>query len=250
MELDNLSPEVRVMYETFDSWNESNWESTLSNHDEEMKNLLVKLNLFSIWTDTLSDIDAAAKLLPEIFYDAYMAIHFAAMGSYRYANMCLRSELETTLRLVFFSTHPVEFKWWGAGKDMFEITGKNHVWGKDYNYFTHLEKVSEFNLKCRDSEKLFIKVKKSYKNLSSYVHTSSRAFQTSPGSISPKYNIGLFRGLKSEFIDIQNYIHIILILAFFDEFKNSSGPNQNDIIEYGIDYELYKQNILEIIREG
>ena len=246
MDLDNLSPEVKGLYETFDSWNKSNWDSTLSNHDEEMKNLLDKLNLFNIWTDTLSDNDAAAKLLPEIFYDSYMAIHFAAMGLYRYANMCLRSELETTLRLVFFSTHPVEFGWWSEGKDLFEITGKNHVWGSDYNYFIHLEKVSEFNSKC--TEKLFDKVKKSYKKLSSYVHTSSRAFQTSPGSISPKYNIGLLRGLKSEFIDIQNYIHIILILAFFDEFKNSSGPNQDDIIESGIDYEYYKQKILEIIQ--
>ena len=247
MELNDVSPEVKGLYKTFELWNKSNWESTLSNHDEEMKNLLDKLNLFSIWTDTLSYNDVATKLLPEIFYDSYMAIHFAAMGLYRYANMCLRSELETTLRLVYFSTHPVEFRWWNNGKEPYEITGKNHVWGSDYNYFIHLEKVSEFNSKC--TEKLFDKVKKSYKKLSSYVHTSSRAFQTSPGSISPKYEIGFFRGLKSEFIDIQDYIHIILILAFFDEFKSASKRNRDEIIENGINYQPYKNNILEIIEE-
>ena len=249
MELDNLSPEVRGLYETFDSWNKSNWELTLSKHDEEMKNLLDKLNLFSIWTDTLSEIDAAAKLLPEIFYDAYVAIRFAAMGLYKYANMSLRSELETTLRLVFFSTHPVEFKWWNEGDKIFGITGKNHVWGDNYNYFIHLEKVSEFISKCDDNENLFTNVKKSYSTLSSYVHTSSRAFQTSPGSISPRYNIGLFKGLKSEFIKIQDYIHIILILTFFNEFKSGSQSDQGKIIEYGINNEHYNDKILEIIQE-
>lgn len=248
MELDELSPEVRGLYETFDSWNKSNWESTLSNHDEEMKNLLDKLNLFSTWTDILSDNDVATKLLPEIFYDSYMAIHFAAMGLYRYANMCLRSELETTLRLVFYSTHPVEFGWWSEGKDLYEITGKNNVWGNDYNYFKHLENVSEFNLKCKGSEEIFTKVKESYKKLSSYVHASSRTFQTSPGSISPKYNIGLFKGLKSVFIDIQDYIHIILILTFFNEFKSASQPDQDKIIEYGISNKHYKDKILEFIQ--
>ena len=250
MELDNISLESRSLYETFDSWNESNWKLTLSNHDEEIKNLLDKLNLFSIWTDTLSDNDAAAKLLPEIFYDSYMAIHFTAMGLYRYANMCLRSELETTLRLVFFSTHPIEFMWWREGKDMFEITGKNHVWGNNYNYFIHLDKVSEFNLKCRDSKKLFVKVKESYKNLSSYVHTSSSAFQTSPGSISPKYNVDLFEDLESVFVDIQDFIHIILILAFFNQFKCASIQNQNAIIEFGINHKFYKKKILEITQES
>lgn len=249
MELDDLSHEVRVMYKTFDSWNKSNWKSTLSKHDEEVKNLLDKLNLFSIWTDTLSDNDAATKLLPEIFYDSYMAIHLAAMGLYKYANMCLRSELETTLRLVFFSAHPVEFKWWSEGKKIFGITGKKHVWGDDYNYFIHLDKVKEFHTKCGENEKLFTNVKKSYDILSTYVHTSSRAFQTSPGSISPRYNLGLFNGLKTEFIKIQDYIHTILILTFFNEFNSTSRQNKDDIINYGINYASYKKIILEIIEE-
>ncbi|MCX9009790.1 MAG: hypothetical protein OIN66_01590, partial [Candidatus Methanoperedens sp.] len=203
---------------------------------------------FSIWTDTLSENDAASKLLPEIFSDTYMAIHFAAMGLYKYANMCLRSELENTLRLVFFSTHPVEFKWWSEGKKIFGITGKKHVWGDDYRYFENLEKIKIFDSKVGSTDKLFIKVQDYYNTLSSYVHTSSSSFQTRPGSISPKYQIGLFSAWYSAFNKMQDNIHIILILTFFTEFKSASQHNQDDIITNGINYQNYKEKILEIIQ--
>jgi len=240
------------MHKAYIKWSSNNFDKTLSKHSKETEKMINKISAFDLWSDCLHDNNAAKKLIPEIFWDAYMSIIFSTLSLYKYAYMCLRSQLETTLRLVYFSSHPIEFNWWQEENKWYK--GKliiNRVWGKGYDYFENLEFIKLFENKCRKDMQLFAngnKLRKLYQNLSQYVHSSARSLQTAATRLSPKYKISEFNKWKKSFSDLHEYINIIFILTFFSFFKKMTNAGKNEIVKKGIKGRQYKELIKEIVK--
>lgn len=247
----NLPPNTKTMYESQEKWRTKASEGTLLAHKDEIEDLLEKANLFDLWSNSLQGSEAARRLIPEIFMDAYMSIHFACYGLYKYANVCLRSQLETTLRLIYFSTHPVEFEWWRAGNEWYRAGLRTRdVWGEGYGYFEQLENVKKFEERCDEGQRLFQhakKVTKIYQTLSTYVHSGVFSLQTKPDQFSPRYKIDEFSKWKSNFKEIQSYIHALLVLGFSKEFKKMSQVNQERVVGVGIESSHHREKLKEVI---
>jgi len=246
MKISELPTLTKAMFNSQKKWSKNNWNSALEKHCSDTENLLEKINIFDIWSNALQDSEPTKKLIPEIFVDAYIAIHFACMGLYKYAYVCLRSQLETGLRLVYFSAHSIEFRWWLDGNEWYRSGLQKDVWGEGYNYFANLEFIKKFDKELGKNKTLFASVKNSYSKLSRYVHSSPESFQTKPGSISPKYNIGQFRIWLAMSNEILTYINVIFILSFYDKFKDFSATQQKTILEKGVGNKKYKTKLKEI----
>lgn len=249
--LSSLPDNTKIMHESQEKWRNKNWKETLEEHKSGIEKVIEKINLFDIWSNSLQDNDAAERLIPEIFMDGYISIHFAGYGLYKHANICLRSQLETTLRLIYFSTHPVEFNWWCKGNEWYRKgLATRDVWGEKYEYFKELEYVKEFEKKCNEDRRLFQegkRVNKVYQKLSKYVHTSAFSFQTKPDDFSPKYKVEEFERWIDNFKEIQEYINILFILGFSKEFEKSSNTSQEKIKEIAIESSHYKEKLKEAL---
>src|SRR3989304_7886553 len=140
----NLPELTKSMYVAQQNWSAQNWKDTLLKHSKEVEELFKKIKVYDLWENILRDKHGSVSndLIPEIRMDAILSVHFACMGLYKQANVCLRAQLETALRLVHFSTHPVEFKWW---RDGIVDLGGQEWWGKGYDYFCRLVKVKGFH---------------------------------------------------------------------------------------------------------
>jgi len=246
----DLPPNTTTMYESQEKWRTKASQETLSAHKDEIENLLEKANLFDIWSNSLQGSEAARRLIPEIFMDGYMSIHFACYGLYKYANICLRSQLETTLRSIYFSTHPVEFKWWCAGNEAYRAGLRTRdVWGEGYGYFEQLENVKSFEEICDEGQRLFQharKVPKIYQTLSTYVHSGVFSLQTKFDQFSPRYKIDEFCKWMSNFKEIQGFIHILLVLGFLEEFRQMSQVNRARILGVGVDSPHHREKLKKV----
>lgn len=246
----DLPDNVRVMHESQENWRKKAWEETLKKHKNELEKMLEKMNLFDVWSDALQQNEATKRLLPEIFMDGYLAIHFAGYGLYKYANICLRSQLETALRLIYFSTHPIEFNWWCSGNESYRSGLANKdVWGEGYQYFQELDHVKQFERKCSEAQRLFRggkKVSNIYKKLSTYVHSGMFSLQTKPDEFSPRYKIADLRHWCGNFNEIQLYINLLLILGFLKEFRKMREGEKNRILQVGISTN-YRSKLQEML---
>lgn len=246
----NLPGNLKTMYESEKKWRTKAWGESLNKHKDELERMLEKVNLLDIWSDGLRSSEASRPLLQEIFMDAYISIHLTCYGLYKYANICLRSELETTLRLIYFSTHPVEFNWWHSGNEWYRSGLANKdVWGEGYKYFQELEHVKKFESKCNKGLRLFCdgkKVSNIYKKLSAYVHSGTFSFQTKPDQFSPQYKTTDFKHWSSNFNEVQEYINTLLILGFLKEFRQISEGDKKRILEVGIN-NSYRTILKEIL---
>ncbi|MBA7524866.1 hypothetical protein ES705_17011 [subsurface metagenome] len=234
---------TKSTYESQQRWIDKNWQDTLKKHYRETEVLLNKIGIFDVWKNMLSSKygQVVNELMPEIFMDAYISLHFACMGLYKQAYVSLRAQQETVLRLVYFSTHPVEFNWWHSGSGWYrDFLRTRDVWGEGYVYFEQLDQVKNFERVCKF--KLFNIVKSKYKGLSIYVHSGVGSFQTTPARFSPKYKLGDFKKWVSSFKEVQSYINIILILGFALEFKGVRVNIQRKILK-AIDKIKYKQGL-------
>lgn len=250
----NDLPELtKTMHKSQEKWRTENWNQTLDKHKKEIEELLQKVSVFDVWSNSLQDNEAAKKLIPEIFIDGYISLHFTCFGLYKYANICLRSQLETALRLIYFSTHPVEFDWWCKGNEWYRKGLRaRDVWGEGFKYFTQLEYVKKFEKNCKKEKRLFQesqKIKKIYRKLSGYVHTSALAFQTKPEEllISPKYQLGEFKRWSKSFVEVQEYINILLVLSFYREFGKLGETNQERIEKIGIETSHYRKTLKKVL---
>lgn len=250
----NDLPELtKTMHESQEKWRSETWNQTLSKHKEEIEKLLQKISVFDIWSNSLQNNEAAKKLIPEIFIDSYISLHFACFGLYKYANICLRSQLETVLRLIYFSTHPVEFDWWCKGNEWYrEGLKSKDVWGEGFKYFAQLDYIKKFEKRCEKQKRLFHeaqKINKTYKKLSGYVHSSALAFQTKPEEllISPKYDLEEFKRWIRSFKEVQEHINILLILSFHREFKKLSKTNREKIGKIGVESSYYWKILGEVL---
>lgn len=245
-------PELtKAMHESQERWRSETWNQTLSNHREEIEKILQKMSIFDIWSNILQDDRVAKILIPEIFMDAYVSIHFAGYGLYKYAYVCLRSELETTLRLVFFSTHEVEFKWWSEGNEWYKESVAGDVWGRGYVYFEQLYTIKKFEKSCDSNRKLFggrkVGIRGIYKTLSRFIHSGAGHFQTRPDRVSPKYKSGEYKEWIKTFRRVQEYINILLVLGFPEHFKNLSGAKQEKIKTIGLESSDYREILEEVL---
>ena len=238
----NVSDESNDLFRTYELWSTSNWEQSLQKHDKIIMELINKIKLFNIWTHILIKHNTAKNFLPEIFFDAYTSIHYSCMGLYKYANMCSRSELENSLRLVYFSTHPIEYGWW-----LKEKSTSTNPW-KDWGYFSKLEKVQLFNSSLTHNQKFEDSVRNCYKNLSEAVHTNKKDFQTRSGEIKPKYALSQFKPWEGKFRDVQTQIHTIFILNFTMEFNTLDKSEKREIINYGIDFPQYRKILRKLVQ--
>jgi hypothetical protein len=233
-----LSELTGKMYDNQKKWESQIYQKTLGKHFSEIESLLGKMNLFDIWSNCLQRDGAAKKLIPEMYIDAYTSISLACFGFYKYAYMCLRSELETALNLIYFSKHPVEFAWWLQGSAWYrELTGGSHSWGKSYGYFIRLPNFKKFEKKCKEHLKLFqgrANIGKEYQRLSEFIHSGASFFQTGPERISPEYNVGKFKQWCSEWNKVQSYVNIILAIEFVGELKSPDAENCKSIVNLGV----------------
>lgn len=234
----NLKSLTKKIHESQQKWRNNNWTKTLSEHGDEIEEILEKISIFNKWENKLKSNKVAKKLFPEIFIDAFSSVHFTCFGFYKYANMCLRSELETTLRLVFFSTHPIEFKWWINGNNAYKtiLNPAKDVWGQGFHYFENLENVQKFEKKCIDEKKIppTKKLKDLYSILSQFIHSSAGYFQSSPKEFSPAYKLGEFKKWYDKFKKIQTCINTLLALCFSDIIKEMSESSRDIILTKGI----------------
>lgn len=224
---DRLPRLTKIMYDSQQKLNTRNWEDTLKANYREIEKLLLAVSIFDIWRNKLARQygDVARDLIKETFMDAYMSVHFSCMALYKQAHVSLRTELETALRLVYFTTHPTEFRWWHEDKDYFK--GK-HVWGNDYEYFMHLDEIHSFTTKVKIQ--LFDEIRKTYKKLSKYVHGSFPSFQTTIQGVAPAYKLREFRKWVTRFKEVQKYVNVVLTLGFGTDFKSLSVDKQRKIL--------------------
>ena len=247
--INNLNSLTKKIHESQKKWRDNNWKKSLDEHGDEIEEILEIISVFNKWENKLRNEDVAKKLFPEIFIDAFASVHFSCFGFYKYANMCLRSELETTLRLIFFSTHPVEFKWWLGGNKAYKniLNPARDVWGQKFHYFENLENVKKFEENCSDNKKVFStsKFNNFYYFLSQFIHTSAGHFQSRPGKFSPIYSLEEFKQWSSKFKEAQTYINILLTLSFSDVFKDMSANARDLVLSKGIGNE-YKDVVKNI----
>lgn len=240
---DKLPQLTKIMYESQQRLNTKNWEDTLKANYREVEKLLVMASIFDTWRNTLEQKygDVFRDLIKETFMDSYMSIHFACMALYKQAHVSLRAELETALRLLYFSSHPVEFKWWRDDKDYFK--GK-HVWGDDYDYFMHLDEIRSFNIKVK--VQLFNEIRSIYKTLSKYVHGSFPSFQTTIQGVAPVYKLSEFKKWVDRFKKVQKYVNTVLALGFAEDFKSFGVDNQRKILKV-IENTAYKKGLKQTL---
>ena len=246
----DLPPNIKAMCDSEEKWRDKALQGTIAAHKEDIEKLLEKANLFDIWSNQLQDSDAAKRLIPEIFMDAYTSIHFACYGLYKYAHICLRTQLETSLRLIYFSTHTVEFQWWLVGNEWYRAGLRTReVWGEGYGYFEQLPRIKRFEEICDEANRLFQnarKVPKIYQTLSTYVHSGVFSFQTKSDLFSPTYRIEEFYKWHGNFAEVQSYINILLALAFEDRFCKMTKANKEKIINIGVE-SVYHQELIKNI---
>lgn len=249
--LRNLGIETRNMHKYQAVWRNRNWQKTLSKHGAEIEEFLGRLNTLDIWLNKLQCHKTAKELIPEMWMDGYVSITFGGMGLYKYANMALRSSLETALRLVYFSKHTIEFDWWKKESRWYLDYNWNDVWGKRYEYFEKLELFKEFEQECAPDKGLFKKdagncLGKLYDSLSGSIHTRAGRFQTSPSTFSPKYVEEKYRHWMDYFVKTHTYINVLFALGYHDELKSMRTADSAKILDVGIGTE-YKTIIQKVV---
>jgi hypothetical protein len=211
-----------------------NVEDSLLDKSSEIENALTRADLIAEWKAVLHDKygDLSDALIDEIFIDVWLSVNFACTGLYKQAHVCLRASLEMTLRLVYFSKHPIEYSWWCDGKSE-DLKDKNSR-GEDRSYFGRLESFQKFEKTAKKSgkavPKLIDKIKNEYSQLSKYVHGNKDRFQTGK-KISPKYVMGEFNKWNKHFNDIITYMNTVLMLGFSEEVKAKNLATKKKLLK-------------------
>ena len=234
----NLPEMLKAMIQSQHKWLGVTQNTTLAKHKRRIENMLVKMNLLDLWSNRLGSTDVARKLIPEIYTDGIVSIHLATFGLYKYANSCLRSQLENTLRLVYFFTHQVEFGWWSKGDEWYVSGIRNKdVWGEGYKYFEELESIKKFEKLCGNRPGLFKgdrNVRALHKSLSKHVHSAAYFLQTRSHRISPSYRMDEFSIWASNADRAFEHINELLAVGLLEEFKAMNDPDRERILRVAV----------------
>ncbi|SRR6266498_748004 len=245
----DLPDKTKTLHTTQNRWRKKNWEDTLKNEANDLEDLLSLIDVFDIWKNRLPKDDATKSLSREIFADAYMSIHLACFGLYKNAYMSLRSQLETAMRLIYFSSHLMEYKLWQDGDEKWigELLKGSDVWGQNFKYFMYISEVNQLEEKLQQGLKLIngsAKIKEIHGKLSKHVHSGGPFLQTRRGHLSPKYSQAEFDSWSGIYKDVQKYINVLFALCFSDSFKKMPADESDLILNLAIgsDYkDLVKQ---------
>lgn len=244
---------LKAIHDSQNKWREQNWQKTLQDHSAELESLLDMVNVLHLWPNAVGGVEVSKKLLPEIVMDFFTSLHFACWGLYKSAHMCLRAGLETTLRLVYLSTHPVEYQWWLEGKEWYREGSpvRQDVWGPGYRYFTMLPGIKVFDKACDESRKLFgsksAGIGELQSDLSKHIHSGPEQFQTEVNRISPQYDIGRFKRWLKRAKKALTFINIILALSFKDAFCDMHPEDREKIIDKGIADDDYRDKLKDVL---
>jgi hypothetical protein len=226
---------IKTTHESQNHWRKKNWENTLNKHKDELESLLKKINTLNKWSNKLQGNKSSVQLIPEIFIDGYTSLHFACFGLYKYAHICLRSEIETALRLVFFFQHPIEYEWWCNGNRWFlETLHQTDVWGRGYVYFEQLNNIKKFNSLCDKDKQLLSEITKIHKELSKSIHSGAGYLQSRSDRISPEYSLEKYNIWIQTIFRVQTYINTLFILGFSEEFKEMGKSDRKEILQIGV----------------
>jgi hypothetical protein len=251
--ISDLPDKTKTMHSTQNRWRKRNWEDTLKNEANDLEDLLSLIEVFDIWKNRLPKDDATKSLSREIFADAYMSIHLAGFGLYKNAYMSLRSQLETAMRLIYFSNHLLEYKLWQDGDEKWigDLLKGSDVWGQNFKYFLYIPEVNQLEDKLQQGLKLIngsAKLKEIYSKLSKHVHSGGPFLQTRKGHLSSKYSQAEFDSWIEIYKDVQKYINILFALCFSDYFKKMPADERDSILNLaiGVDYKDFVKQICEI----
>ena len=131
---------------------DKNVTEALLHNPTKIENALKKVSVVATWKRTLAAKHKVVsdELVNEIFRDLWLSTNFACMSLYKQAHVSLRAALETTLRLVYFSTHPVEYEWWCS-----KGSRDDDVKSREYKYFERLVFFKKFDKEMKISSKDF-----------------------------------------------------------------------------------------------
>ena len=228
-----LPPKAKNLYDT-QQLLRGNIENALFEKGNDVEELLFRVDSFALWKSLLHKkySDVSDELIDEIFIDLWLSIDFACIGLYKQAHVCLRASLEMTLRLVYFSRHPVEYNWWSQGKSE-DYKDKNSR-GEDFSYFKKLEAFKDFEKIAKTLKKaepkLISKISLEYSQLSKYVHSNKDRFQTGK-KITPKYVVGDFNKWQKHFELVMTYMNTVLMLGFSEEVKSFRLDKQKILLK-------------------
>jgi len=247
-DINKLTEKVKGIYEAQIKWNEKCWRDSLAENGKKIEILLHNLELFDVWERSLKSKFKVvnSKFTPEILMDGYISVHLSCTGLYKQAHASMRLQLESVLRLIYFSQHPIEFGWWIDEDDYFK---KRDVWADGFHYFKKLENYKNFLKKCKANGyggDFFDDIANLYSKLSKFVHGGPTSFHTSGGNLSPKYKKNEFNKWLSNFVDLGGKISLILILGFPEEFKAMTKEDQKKILNTIKDKKLKKAIIKTI----
>ncbi len=211
----------------------TNWDMTLNAHRDVIIELMKKTELQAKWTTCLAysvpekGVKIAKRFMDEMFMDLFTSIVLALQGLYKYARMCLRSYLESTVQLIFFAFHPLEYKWWTGRK-----WGYLSSFRKYLGIIFKIAKVHEMDQKY-NAECLRKKVENQYHTDSAYVHSSGSSIQTSD-AVAPQYKVQEFMWWKAAFESVVCHSNMMLIASFYEHFCSADAEEREAIIEIGI----------------
>jgi len=236
MKISELPTLCSDLYKDQSTW-KNNCKKTLFENHDKIEKLLKKSSVFDIWSACLPGNKIAEKLLPEMYIDAYSSINFSSISFYKYAYMCLRSELETGLRFLFFYHHPIEFEWWLNGSEWYFKQNKGQVWGDNYYYFYNIGKIKEFESKCRSHLRLVSEpqlMRKEYSKLSQYTHSGAQHFQTEYTRLTPTYDVAKFSQWYNIYETIQCYLNILFLFGLYNDLMPSKKEEYKKITDLTI----------------
>ena len=204
-----------------------NLDLTVKNSKSDLDSIIESIQSISYWSNVLQDTNSSG-LADEIFMDAYMSIHYASLGLYKYADTAMRSALENSLNWIYFSSHPVEFSWWKSGDEWFLSSG-GHPWGRGYEYFKLLIDDPKANT-IFDKDKTSVSVAGMYSELSKASHSNSLKLQTSTGELSPVYDPSKFGDFAKRIRQVMSLINSSMILVFQIEFKKMNQLDRKGVV--------------------
>lgn len=208
---------------------------------------LKKIDTIDIWANSLQDNDSCTQLLQELVMDSFTSVVFSFSGLYKYANATLRSSLETSLKVAYFSKHPIEYGWWKKDKS-WQSNVKN-VWGTGYDYFKSIENVEVIDKSLKGSG-LFksgrYTIPRIYSDLSKYVHTGFNRRQMTGENYSPEFDRDFFRKWNNTYTEVMRKINLLFICIFNTEFVSLSSSDKLKILDVGIDSPRIKTTLLKL----
>lgn len=209
--------------------NEWATEKVIEDNSDELKLIHSKIYSLSLWDHELISSNSN-KFLREIRSDGIASILLTLSGLRKQAALSLRGILEGTLKQIYYSEHPVEYKW-------LSDYSKYYLEWKDLIKYTNSRVFSNEKRLCN---KISAKVQEIYFDLSKYIHASNpKYFSITTFMKAIEFDKDFFAYYTEKLDEVVNYSNALLVVFQWDEYKNFDS-NTKSIIKKSISKEVYK----------